>query len=74
MRTDVHKTVQLGELVVAAFDKAAQVSTDPQEASRLAKRMLTRILRRARKTPRASSQWVNCLLLMEVSYENPSTL
>ena len=56
MRTDVHKTVQLGELVVAAFDKAAQVSTDPQEVSRLATRMLTRILQRARKAPLAPGQ------------------
>jgi len=42
--------VQLGELVVAAFDKAAQLSSDPREISRLATTAVMRILRRARKT------------------------
>ena len=48
-------TVQFGELVVAAFDKAAQSSSDPREVSRLAARTVLHILRRARKaanTPR----------------------
>jgi hypothetical protein len=48
MRTNVRKTVQLGELVVAAFDKAAQFTTDAQEISRLATRAVMRMLRRAR--------------------------
>jgi hypothetical protein len=50
VRTNIHKTVQLGELVVAAFDKAAQRSGDPREISRLATGAVMRILRRARKT------------------------
>ena len=36
MRTNVHKTAPFGDLVAAAFDKAAQYSTDPREVSRLA--------------------------------------
>lgn len=35
-RKDKPNTVQLGELVVAAFDNAVQYSTDPREVSRLA--------------------------------------
>ena len=31
MRTQVHKTAQLGELVAAVFDRAARYSTDPRE-------------------------------------------
>jgi hypothetical protein len=48
MRTDTHKTVRLGDLVVAAFDKAAQHSSDPREISRLATRAVMQMLRRAR--------------------------
>jgi hypothetical protein len=48
MRTN-HKTAQLGELVVAAFDEAAQYSTDSPEVSRLATRAVMHMLRRARK-------------------------
>jgi len=36
MRTTIHKTAQLGELVAAAFDSAASYSADPREVSRLA--------------------------------------
>lgn len=49
MRTNVHPTAQLGELVVAAFDKAAQYSTDPREVARLATRAVMHMLRRARR-------------------------
>ena len=48
MRINKHKTVQLGELVVATFDKAAQCSTNPREVSRLAVSALRRMLRRTR--------------------------
>lgn len=44
------KTVQLGELIVAVFDEAARWSTSPEEASRLATRVVTRVLRHRRKT------------------------
>ena len=36
MRALVRKTAQLGEVVEAAFDKAAHYSADPKEVSRLA--------------------------------------
>jgi hypothetical protein len=49
MRTDTHHTVQLGALVVAAFDSAAQHSTDPREVSRLATEAVIHLLRRARE-------------------------
>lgn len=46
MRTDTHNTVQLGDLVVAVFDDAAQYSTDPREVSRLATQVVLHLLRR----------------------------
>ena len=50
MKTGTPKTMQLGELIAAAFDKAAQQSSDPREISRLATMAVQRMLRRARKT------------------------
>jgi uncharacterized protein (DUF2141 family) len=50
MRTQVQRTAQLGELVVAVFDRAAHYSADPREVSRLATQAVAHILRRARKT------------------------
>jgi len=49
MRTRVHTTAQLGNLVVAAFDGAARYSTDPREVSRLATQAVAHMLRRARR-------------------------
>jgi hypothetical protein len=49
MTTDVHKTTQLGELVVAVFDEAARYSADSREVSRLATRAVSRIVRRSRR-------------------------
>jgi hypothetical protein len=49
MRANASKTVQLGELIVAAFDMAAQHSTDSREVSRLATRTVGRMLQRARE-------------------------
>lgn len=43
------RSVQLGELVAAAFDGAAEHSTDPQEVSRLAARVVMRVVRRAQR-------------------------
>jgi hypothetical protein len=54
MKTTAHKTAQLGDLVVAAFDKAAQYSTDPREVSRLATRAVMHMLLRAREEPSIS--------------------
>jgi hypothetical protein len=47
MRTHVHHSAQLGELVVAAFDEAAHYSTDPRQVSRLATQAVGDMLRRA---------------------------
>jgi hypothetical protein len=60
MRTQVNKTAQLGELVVAVFDKAAHYSSDPREVSRLATRAVAHILRRARKTSIALLEPATC--------------
>ena len=49
MRTHVHKTAQLGELVAAVFDQAARYSADQREVSRLATLAVAHLLRRARK-------------------------
>ena len=43
-----HHTLQLGDLVTAAFDAAAQAGGDPQETTRLATQAITHLLRRAR--------------------------
>ena len=70
MRTNVHKTVQLGDLVVATFDEAAQYSTYPREVSRLATKAVMHMLRRARKTSQApeatAASWG------DIVHENPS--
>jgi hypothetical protein len=47
VRTNVRKTVQLGELIVAVYDIAAQHSTDPREISRLATGAVMGMLLRA---------------------------
>ena len=49
MKTNAHKTALLGDLVVAAFDEAAQYTKDPQEISRLATKAVMRLLWRARR-------------------------
>jgi len=49
MTTNVRKTAQLGELVAAAFDRAAHYSTDPREVSRLVTQAVNQMLRRARR-------------------------
>ena len=46
MRTNGTVTAQLGDLIVAAFDKAAQYSIDPREVARLATREVLRVLAR----------------------------
>lgn len=47
MRTNVRKTVLLGELVMAAFDIAARYTSDPCVIPLLATRTVMRVLRRA---------------------------
>ncbi len=48
MKARIPKTAQLGELVVAVFDEAAQYGTDAEEVSRMATRTVLHMLRRAR--------------------------
>ncbi|MGD0836746.1 MAG: hypothetical protein ABSB49_08910 [Polyangia bacterium] len=47
MKITIPRTVPLGELVLAVFDKAKQYSADPMEVSRLAAQMVSHILHRA---------------------------
>jgi hypothetical protein len=68
MTMTVYKTVQFGDLVVAAFDEAAQRSSDPREVSRLATRSVKHILWRARKTSHPTSRLRR--LLMEAAAES----
>jgi len=54
MKTKLHKprlqmTASLGEVVVAAFDKAARYSANPSRVARLATAAVTHMLRRAGK-------------------------
>jgi len=56
MSTNAHETAQLGELVVAAFDEAAQYTSDPREVSHLATRAVMRLLRQALPRPFSSSE------------------
>jgi hypothetical protein len=52
----VYRTVQFGDLVVAAFDEAARHSRDPHEVSRLATGAVKDILWRARRSSRATTR------------------
>jgi hypothetical protein len=56
MRADLRKTAELGEVVAAAFDNAAQYSTDPRKVSRLVTRAVALMLRTERVRT-ASSRW-----------------
>ena len=44
MKIQSPKTVALGELILAVYDKAAEYSADPQEVSRLATQTLSHML------------------------------
>jgi hypothetical protein len=48
MRTDKSKTVQFGDLVVAAFDEAANHASDPEEVSRLATMVVMQVFQSQR--------------------------
>ena len=45
MKTHVRKSIPFGDLVVAAFDRAAQYRSDSDDVSRLAVRALLHVLR-----------------------------
>lgn len=47
MKINAFKTVELGDVIVTAFDKAAQYSANPQTVSHMATRAVLRILRRS---------------------------
>jgi hypothetical protein len=49
MKSQVNKTAQFGEFVVAAFDGAAQYSRDPLEVSRLAAGAVSLMLRHTQR-------------------------
>jgi hypothetical protein len=51
MKNRARKTVPLGELVAATFDRAARYSRDPEEVSRLATRAVAHLLRHAPPVP-----------------------
>jgi hypothetical protein len=51
MRINVRKTVELGDLVVAAFDVAALYSSNSRQVSHLATQTVMHVLGRARGTP-----------------------
>jgi hypothetical protein len=55
MTTQANKTAQVGDLIAAAFDHAAQYSSDPDEVSLLATTAVMRILLRHRRPVRESS-------------------
>ena len=50
MSTKAHTTVQLGDMVVVAFDWARQRSSDPREAQILGAKAVSYLLQRARRT------------------------
>ncbi len=49
-----NQTVQMGDLVAATFDAAAQLGGDAHETARLATRALAHMLGHARPQPRTS--------------------
>ena len=53
MATRTHRTVPLGDVVLAIFDEAARVSADPREVADLATAAVRRTLRRAARTSTA---------------------
>ena len=56
MRADLRKTASLGEVVAAAFDKAADYSTNPQKVSQLVTRAVALMLR-TQRVRTTSSRW-----------------
>jgi len=56
MRADLRKTAELGEVVAAAFDKAADYSINPRKVSRLVTRAVALMLRNQRVRT-TSSRW-----------------
>ena len=59
MKAKVLQTGKFGDLVVTAFDSAAQCSTDPAEVSRLARQMVMHVLRHARTIFASPPDWTH---------------
>ena len=58
MKTQFRQTMQLGDLVAAAFDEAAYYSSDARVVSRLAAGAVMHVLGRARRASISrSSEW-----------------
>jgi hypothetical protein len=55
MKKHIRKTVPLGELILAVFDKAAQYSADPREISRLATQTVSQMLWHAHQVTSSQS-------------------
>lgn len=56
MASDLRKTAELGEVVAAAFDKAADYSINPGKVSRLVTQAVALMLRNQGVRP-ASARW-----------------
>jgi hypothetical protein len=56
MSAELRKTAELGEVVAAAFDKAADYSINPRKVSRLVTRAVALMLRNQRVRT-TSSRW-----------------
>jgi len=52
VKTYVHLRAELGDLVVAAYDEAARCSSDPEEVSRLANKVVLHLLHALPSRPR----------------------
>jgi hypothetical protein len=59
MKMKARQTAEFGDLVVTAFDSAAQCSTDPAEVSRLARQMVMHVLRHARSIFASPPDWTH---------------
>ena len=49
MHIRIHETMQLGDLIAAAYDEAARQAGDSRDVSRVATRVVTKFLRSARR-------------------------
>ncbi len=56
MKTNLRRTAELGEVVAAAFDNAADYSANPRRVSRLVTRAVAVMLRN-QQIRTASSRW-----------------
>jgi hypothetical protein len=49
MHIRIHETMQVGDLIAAAYDEAARQTSDAREVSRVATRVVSEFLRSARR-------------------------